>query len=234
MDAFPAAGGKNARFDWSTVTDLGDDGRDLYGEPLFWVFVGDERSQKNDLNTLVKVWAEKIPEENLVFIGKKLSGVTDGARARARFVSLLDQPSNIFRVWSYVLSNYRRKWYIRADLHTVFVTDTLYAYLSPLDERVPWYLGRKMVNDDGLQYASARAGYMLSSGAAGRLSARRLEECEDAFLGASVDDFEVKTQNFSVQGDETEFSSQYFAMCLLSVGVFPEDTRDWNGHMASW
>ena len=219
LDSFPAARGKNGGFDWSKVLDLGEDGRDLYGEPLFWVFVGTESSQKDELNALVKVWAGKVPAENLVFVGKKFFGVADNVKAHKRFVSLFDESTNIFSAWSYILSNYRRKWYVRADLYTVFVTDNLYAYLQPLDERLPWYLGRKMITDAGVQYASARAGYVLSNGAAGRLSVGRLKECEETFSAVSD----------GSAGDRSELGSQNFAMCLLSVGVFPEDTRNWHG-----
>jgi len=101
-------------------------------------------------------------------------------------------------------------WILKVEINTFVIMENLRYFVSSLDPAIPFYFGHTLSSTWGTSYNSAAAGILMSRGALVQLQkalAKRV--CADD--GTSSSDIELGS-------------------CLAKISIYPQDTRDGNGH----
>jgi len=101
-------------------------------------------------------------------------------------------------------------WFLKVDINTFVVMENLRYFVSSLDPSFPFYFGHTVTGIWDMSYNSAQAGILMSLGALLQLQ-EALAEGLCSNDGSSSSDIEL-------------------AKCLAKVSIYPQDTRDANGH----
>lgn len=101
-------------------------------------------------------------------------------------------------------------WMIKVDVNTFVIMENLRYFVNLLDPSLPFYFGHTMSSTWGTSYNTAEAGILLSRGV--------LIELQEALVKG------VCTKHGSSSSDVE------LGKCLANMFIFPQDTRDVNGH----
>ena len=101
-------------------------------------------------------------------------------------------------------------WFLKVQINTFVVMENLRYFVSSLDPSVPFYLGHTLSSTWGMSYNSEDAGILMSRGAVMQLQ-KALAKGVCTADGSSNSDIEL-------------------GRCLAKISIYPQDTRDANGH----
>jgi len=101
-------------------------------------------------------------------------------------------------------------WFLKVEINTFVIMENLRYFVSSLDPSVPFYFGHTLSSTWGMSYNSADAGILMSRGAILQLQ-KALAKGICAYDSTSSSDIELGN-------------------CLAKISIYPQDTRDANGH----
>jgi len=101
-------------------------------------------------------------------------------------------------------------WFLKVEINTFVVMENLRYFVSSLNASIPFYFGHTLSSTWGMSYNSAAAGILMSHGAVMQLQ-KALAKGVCAAHGSSSSDIELGS-------------------CLAKISIYPQDTRDANGH----
>jgi len=101
-------------------------------------------------------------------------------------------------------------WFLKVEINTFVVMENLRYFVSSLDPSTPFYFGHTLSSTLGTSYNSAAAGILLSRGAVVQLQKA---------VGKGV-----------CASDGSSSSDVQLGSCLAKISIYPQDTRDANGH----
>jgi len=126
-----------------------------------------------------------------------------------------------FRAWEYMFQKYVEidavsnpvDFVLKADTDTYILSDNLHKYLRRLDSKLPYYIGKQFVNQEGTPFVAGTA-IVLSK--------------------ASLTLFMLASRETGHGCASSTFTSEVaedvaLAKCLQSLGIYPHDTRDEDG-----
>jgi len=118
--------------------------------------------------------------------------------------------SQIVEMQASSLFDMKFDWLLKVDINTFVVLENLRYFVSSFDPLFPFYLGHTLSSTWGTSYNSADAGILMSRGTL------------------------VQLQKALAEGvcthDESHRSDVELGSCLAKISIFPQDTRDANGH----